>query len=537
MRRNVVETPSEPDQMPEVQPEGGVSRRSVLMGSAAIATGAVAAGMALDGLTNAAAAQGAAAAGPNEIVLLDALDLSRAIQRREYSCVEVMESYLDHIHRVNPEVNAIIAMADDGVLIEQAAERDAQLARGEYLGWMHGFPQAIKDLTAAAGFLHTGGGDPEYADRIATTDALLVQRIKGAGGIVIGKTTSPQGGLGSQTYSPVWGATGSAYDPSKTAGGSSGGAASSLGLRMLPVADGGDYMGSLRNPAAFNNCLGFRPSWGRMPANGFIAQASTSGPMARTVADLAAFLSVIAGTTRESALGIVEDPSMFRVPLERDFRGTRIAWVGDYNGHLAMEPGILELCEASFSAFETLGATVDLVVPNQDMEQLFETFMTWRALAQIGNYDRYMDPARRVHLKPEQIWEIERAIPMSLLDFSRANAQRNAWYAEVMRIFETYDYILAPSAQVFPFDKNTNWPTEINGRQMDTYHRWMETVAPWSLSNLPNMGMPVGFNDAGLPAGIQLIGKDNADLSVLQMAHAYEGVTGWARRLPPLLRA
>jgi amidase len=306
---------------------------------------------------------------------------------------------------------------------------------------------------------------------------------------------------------------------------------------MLPVADGSDYMGSLRNPAAFNNVLGFRPSWGRVPSNGFIAQAGVTGPMGRTVRDVAALLSVMAGPSDAAALDIEEDPAIFRVPLDRDFRGTRIAWVGDYGGYLATEPGILELCRSSFRAFESLGATVEEVLPDYDMAALFETFMAWRGLAQLDRYDQWADPATRALLKPEQIWEVERASRLSALDINRADDARNAWYATVVEMFETYDYILAPSAQVFPFDKNIHWPTEINGRPMDTYHRWMETVAPWSLTNLPNMGMPVGFNEAGLPAGIQLIGKDNADLAVLQLAHAYEQETRWVSTvLPPLLQ-
>ena len=507
----------------------GFPRRTFLA-----ASGAVVGGMALAGrpMTSAAAQVPA-----DDVVMLDALDLSEAIRRRDVSCVEVMTSYLAHIHRLNPQVNAIIALADDQALLRQAEERDRQLRRGEYLGWMHGFPQAIKDLADAAGFPSTSGGTPIYADRIAQSDSLFVARIKAAGGIVIGKTNAPEFGLGSQTYNPVWGTTGNAYDPSKTSGGSSGGAGSALALRMLPVADGSDYMGSLRNPAAFNNVLGFRPTWGRIPANGFIAQAAVAGPMGRTVRDVAALLSVMAGPSDAAALDIEEDPAIFRTPLDKDFRGTRIAWVGDYGGYLAIEPGVLELCRNSFSAFENLGATVEEVLPDYDMASLFQTFMAWRGLAQLGIHDLYADPATRALLKPEQIWELERALGLSALDISRADAERNAWYATVLEMFETYDYILAPSVQVFPFDKDVHWPTEINGRPMATYHSWMETVAPWSLTNLPNMGMPVGFNEAGLPAGIQLIGKDNADLAVLQMAHAYEQETRWVSTvLPPLLQ-
>ncbi|MEU6661997.1 amidase [Streptomyces sp. NPDC046821] len=470
----------------------------------------------------------------SDIVHLDALDLSRAIKHRQVSCTEVMQAYLDHIHEVNPHVNAIVGMQDPELSLAQARERDGQLKRGEYLGWMHGFPHAVKDLAASKGLPFTMGS-PIFKDRVATDDALFVQRIKSAGAVVIGKTNTPEWGLGSQTYNPVWGTTGNAYDPTRTAGGSSGGAASALALRMLPVADGSDYMGSLRNPAAFNNVLGFRPSWGRVPFPGFIAQPVVTGPMARTAADTAALLSVMAGPDPSAALGIDEDPAVFRQSLDRDFRGTRIAWIGDWNGYLATEPEVLDLCRGSFAAFESIGCTVEEKLPDFAPEKIWSSFLTWRWWSNLNLYDFYKDPAMRKLLKPEAVWEVEHGIPLSALDITAASTARDLWYAAVMKMFETYDYILAPSAQVFPFDKETHWPHEIDGRPMDTYHRWMETVAPWSLTNLPTAGMPVGFDRRGLPTGVQLIGKDNADLAVLQLAHAYEQATRWTSKVTPSL--
>lgn len=501
----------------------GISGRAISKKS-----GATVAGLTMGRMELPASAHLTTTSEPDEIVMMDALALSRTIARRDVSCVEVMTAYLKHIHRINPQVNAIIALADDAALLKEAEERDEQLHRGEYLGWMHGFPQAIKEGTDTKGF-PTTSGSPIFADRIADSDSPVVARIKAAGALVIGKTNAPEFGLGSQTYNPVWGTTGCAYDPSKTCGGSSGGAASALALRMLPVADGGDYMGSLRNPAAFNNVLGYRPSWGLIPDDSrFIAQLGVGGPMGRTVNDIAALLSVMAGPSKAASLEIDGNSSIFRLPLERDLRGARIAWVGDYNGYLATEPGILDLCRKSFAAFESLGATVEEAVPDYSLSALFDTFMTWRGLSQLRRYDLWADPVTRAKLKPELAWELERASKLTAVDIYNADQERKAWYAAVVKMFDRYDYIVAPSAQVFPFDKNVHWPSEINGRQMDTYHRWMETVAPWSLTGLPVMGMPVGFNEAGLPAGIQLIGKD--DRGVLQMAYAYEQVTGWVQK-------
>lgn len=246
------------------------------------------------------------AANVSEVVTLDAVALSAAIKARQISCVEVMAAYLAQIERVNPRVNAIVSLQDREDLLCQAKERDAQLSRGEYLGWMHGFPHAVKDLEATKN-IRTTMGSPLLKDFVPKEDSILVERLKSAGAIIIGKTNVPEFGLGSQSYNPVFGTTLNAHDTTKTAGGSSGGAAAALALRMVPVADGGDHGGSLRNPAAFNNVFGFRTSFGRVPSNTFevfMPSLSVHGPMARTVPDLAMLLSVIAGYDSRVPLSI-----------------------------------------------------------------------------------------------------------------------------------------------------------------------------------------------------------------------------------------
>src|SRR3954464_3191194 len=294
---------------------------------------------------------------PSDIVMMDALALSRAIHGKQVSCAEVMIAYLDHIAALNPTVNAIVSLQERSDLLQQAGSRDAQLARGESLGWMHGFPQAIKDLTATKG-IRTTQGSRIFKDFVPAADAIIVERVKRAGAIVIGKTNTPEFGLGSNTYNDVFGKTLNAYDQSKTAGGSSGGAGVSVALHMLPVADGTDHGGSLRNPGAYNNVFGFRPSFGRVPANaldGFYAIMGTPGPMARNVPDLAALLSVQAGYDPRAPLSNEQNSAPFAGPLQRDFKGTRIAWAGDFGGHLPFEPGILDLCKAALQVFESLG--------------------------------------------------------------------------------------------------------------------------------------------------------------------------------------
>ncbi|CCQ15673.1 putative amidase [Rhodococcus sp. AW25M09] len=471
-----------------------------------------------------------------ELLMCDALELSGKIKRREVSCVETMTAYLDHIEIHNPTVNAIVALRDRDELIAEAHERDNQLAQGQYLGWMHGFPHAVKDLSAVKGLPFTSGS-AIFADRIAEADDLFVARIRAAGAIIIGKTNTPEFGYGSQTYNPVYGTTVSPYDHSLTAGGSSGGAAAALALRMLPVADGTDYMGSLRNPAAFNNVVGFRPSWGRIPEPGFIAQGAVAGPMGRSVTDVAHLLSTMAGPDANAPLGIDEDPEIFTRTLERSFRGARIAWVGDWNGYLATEPGVLDLCESSFPIFADLGCEVDAVLPNYDPAHIWESFLTWRWWAQLGMADLYADPATRALMKPEMVWEMENAVSLSALDITKAAQKRNEWNAALTTLFDTYDFVLAPSAQVFPFDKEQHWPQSIDGRSMDTYHRWMETVVPWTMSGVPIAAVPVGFDDRGLPMGVQIIGRHGADRSVLQLAYAYEQASQWVERVvPPALQ-
>ncbi len=323
-------------------------------------------------------------AAPNiasDIVTLDAAALADAIRARKVSCVEVMAAYLDHIDRLNPQVNAIVARQDRADLRRQALARDADLARGEHRGWLHGFPLAIKDLEAVAG-IRTTSGSPIFADFVPDSDSIMVSRLRAAGAIVVGKTNVPEFGLGSQTYNPVYGTTLNAYDQTRTAGGSSGGAAVALALRMLPVADGSDYGGSLRNPAAWNNVFGLRTAYGRVPTQArdvFLPSMGVLGPMARTVPDLAMLLSVQAGYDARMPLSIREDPAHFAAPLGRDFAGTRIAWLGDFDGALPFEPGVLGLCGEALKAFEQIGCTVEPAFPDHPPEQLWQDFVTIRA--------------------------------------------------------------------------------------------------------------------------------------------------------------
>jgi len=462
---------------------------------------------------------------PTQITDFSGLQLSAAIRSGQVSSVEVMRAYLSHIQRYNPVYNAIVGMADEDSLLSQAEQADRELARGDYRGWMHGMPHAVKDLSAASGLPHTSGS-PLFADRIATEDSAFVARLRSAGAIFIGKTNSPEFGLGSQTYNPVFGPTGSAYDPELTSGGSSGGAASGLGTHMLPVADGSDMMGSLRNPGAFNNVIGFRPSAGFMSeTEPQVRPLSTSGPMGRNTADTIQLLNTMA-------------PRPFSDPFNAlDFNGLRVGWFGDLDSYLALETGIMPLCEGNLLAIESAGAAVEPVMPRFDLDDLWLCWTTLRHSGRARMRPYYDDPETRSLLKPELIWEIEQSMVLGETDVRRANETRQDWYQEMDRLFNDYDFLVLPSAQVFPYSTQTTWPRHIGDRFMDTYHRWMEVVIPASVAGLPVVNVPVGFNNAGRPMGMQIIGRYGDDRGVLEFALAYEQITRHLARRPLLQEA
>lgn len=471
-----------------------------------------------------------------DIVDLTALELSAAIKDKTVSCVEVMKAYLARIDAVNPGHNAIVSLRGHEELISEAGQKDAELARGDYQGWMHGFPHAVKDLSATKD-IPTTMGSPLLVNTVTPHDAFIVERIKKAGAVIIGKTNTPELGLGSHTYNPVFGTTHNAYDPKLCAGGSSGGAAVALATRMLPVADGSDMMGSLRNPAAFNNVIGFRPSYGRVPFGPtpeiFCQQLGYEGPMGRNVSDAAMLLSTMAGFDARIPLSIREDPQQFAGNLQADMKGKKIAWLGNFRGYLPMEAGVLEMCRNALEHFENMGCIVESETIDYAMEKLWQTWLTLRHWLIAGiSGPLYAPIQNRTKIKPEAIWEIEGGLALKASDVYSASADRSEWYQTIAALFTKFDYLVLPSAQVFPFDAEIHWPQKVGGRTMDTYHRWMEVTVPGTLSGCPIVSVPVGFNRQGLPMGIQIIGPAARDLSVLQLAHAYEQASGWTKTVP-----
>ncbi|TGP23588.1 MULTISPECIES: amidase [unclassified Mesorhizobium] len=465
-----------------------------------------------------------------DICRLSAIDLAQAIRQRRLSVREVVNAFLDRIEAVNPLVNAIVSLRERAGILAEAERADAHLAEGGATGSLFGLPIAIKDLALTKG-LRTSFGSPIFADFVPQEDDFFVERLRKAGAIIIGKTNVPEFGLGSNTYNPVFGPTLNAFDPALTAGGSSGGAAVALALDMLPVADGSDFGGSLRNPAAYNNVYGFRPSQGLVPAGPdidvFHAQMGVEGPMGRNIADIALLLDEQAGYHPRAPLSHHKQGS-FLEGLGTKAAGGRIAWLGDLGGHLPMEQGILDLCEAALARFAEASFHAEALVPDFDFEALWQAFVTLRqASSGCGLKAHYDDPEKRRLLKPEAVWEVEQAMRLSAPQVHAATVRRSSWHRTLLSLFERFDLIVLPTAQVFAFEVATHWPREVAGRAMDSYHRWMQVSAFATLGGCPALNVPVGFDDKSRPMGMQLIGRPRGDLAVLKAGAAYEATLPW----------
>ncbi len=460
-------------------------------------------------------------------------ELAALLASRELSCRELMQATLARIDAMNPVHNAIVSRRDDDVLLAEADARDRTIAADPSPAsprpFLFGLPQAIKDIVPTAG-LRTTMGSPLLADNVPAVDGLLAERMKAAGCILVGKTNTPEFGLGSHTFNEVFGATRNAFDRSKSAGGSSGGAAVALATRMLSVADGSDSMGSLRNPAGWNNVFGFRPSQGRVPAwpaaDAWVTHFGTEGPMARTVLDLALLLDVQAGYDARAPLSLATEPS-FAKRLDGDASTTtrpiRIGWLGDLGGHLPMEPGVLATCEQALQRLAGTGAVVEPLALGFSPDRIWDAWMTLRWWLNRNRIAPFLEqPANRARIKPEALWEHDNGANLTASDVMAASVERTAFYQHVLGLFKQVDFLALPSAQVWPFPVEERWPKTIAGRTMDTYHRWMEVVVIATFAGLPAVSVPAGFSSAGLPMGLQLVGKPRGDLDLLRLARTCE---------------
>nr|WP_217345132.1 amidase [Noviherbaspirillum sp. L7-7A]MBV0879356.1 amidase [Noviherbaspirillum sp. L7-7A] len=467
----------------------------------------------------------------DDLCFLSAVEMAAQIRAGRLSAREVMAAHLARIEAVNPQVNAIVTLHAEQAMAAALAADEAQ-ARGEPLGPLHGLPVVHKDLIMTRG-MRTTYGSRVHEDYVPSRSALLVERQQAAGAISVGKTNTPEFGAGSQTFNAVFGATRNPYDLSKTCGGSSGGSAVALATGMAPLADGTDMGGSLRCPANYCNVVGMRPSVGRVPdfpsQNGW-SNLSVHGPMARNVADLALHLSVMAGHDARDPMAISQGGEQFRMPLESDLRGKRIAWSMDLGG-LPVDPRVTKVLDAQRKVFEDLGCIVEDDCP--DFRDAHDIFMALRAYAFELHYGAIMDRHPGV-LKDTIVWNIEAGRKLSAAQLARAEKLRTALFMRMHRFMEKYDFFIAPVNQVPPFDIDQPYVDEIAGVKMDNYIDWMRSCYYITATTHPAMSVPAGFTAEGLPVGLQIMGRHQGELALLQMAHAFEAVNGAGKRRPAL---
>jgi amidase len=466
-----------------------------------------------------------------DICQLSAVELARLIRTKELSARDVVGAHLAQIERVNPSVNAIVTLVADRA-IARARLADEELAHGHDIGPLHGLPIAHKDLQPTAG-IRTTFGSPIFKDFVPSEDSLVVERLRQAGAIVVGKTNTPEFGAGSQTFNPVFGATLNPYDRGKTCGGSSGGAAVALATGMLPIADGSDMGGSLRNPASFSNVVGLRPSPGRVPSWPTEAAWSTLsvvGPMARSVADVALMLSAIAGPDPRSPIALADSGSRFAAPLDRDFKGVRVAWWKNLGG-APVDRRVREVVNGRRRVFESLGCIVDEAEP--DFADFDAVFKTVRALAFVTGVAPGV-AGHRDQVKDTILWEIDRGERLTAAEIAWAETKRTELYHRMRQFMDRYEFFVLPTVQVPPFSVDRPYVTEIDGVAMETYIDWMKSCYYISVVGNPAISVPCGFTPEGLPVGLQIVGRHRDDWGLLQMAHAFEkgaGVDSGALRI------
>jgi amidase len=468
----------------------------------------------------------------DDLCFRPATELAAMLRGRDISARELLDAHLDRIERVNPGLNAVVTLAAEEARATADAA-DAALAAGEDVGPLHGLPVALKD-THATGGMRTTWGSPLHTDTVPLRDELIVARYKAAGAVRVGKTNVPEFAAGSHTFNTVFGATHNPYRQGLSAGGSSGGAAAALAAGFVPLADGSDMGGSLRNPAGFCNVVGFRTTPGRVPtwpaALGW-SQLSVQGPMGRTVADVALQLSVVAGPDPRVPISLSDDAAGFAAPLPERLDGLRVAWAPDLGGRVTVDPAITAVLASTVGVFEGLGASVDEACP--DLSGADDVFGTLRAWIFDTNYS---DLARR---HPDKIkesirWNAEMGAKLTGADLARAELAHTKLYERMVAFFERYDILLAPTTQVLPFPVELEYPTEIGGVPQDNYLEWMRSCTIVSATGCPALSVPGGFTPDGLPVGLQVIGAPRADRRVLEAGHAFEQATRFGERRPPL---
>jgi len=463
-----------------------------------------------------------------------AVELSMLLRTRVVSCVEVMDAHLAQIERYNPRLNAIVTLVADRARAT-AAQYDAHPHHTDAMPPLWGLPIAHKDLLNTRG-IRTTFGSTLYADHVPDRDDLIVERIRGAGAIAIGKTNTPEFGAGSQTFNRVFGATRNPYDPTRTSGGSSGGAAAALAARMLPLADGSDLGGSIRNPASFCNVVGLRPTPGRVPAYPIQDpwfDMSVLGPLARSVDDVALFFSALVGDDPRVPMALTDPDSTFYPVTPLDLRGVRIGLTTDF-GELPVQTEIKRCIEATGVLLQSLGATVEHACP--DLSDAGEIFHVLRANSFRQRFSSLPDTSR-AELKDTIRWNLAAGEALTTADLDRTTNARRALYDRVAEFFRGFDFLIGPTTQVLPFDVDRPYPTEIDGVAMRDYLEWMQSCVRVTVTGCPALSLPAGFSSDGLPIGAQIVAPVRAERRLLGFAKSVEAATNFASQLPDLLNA
>ncbi|WP_269411512.1 amidase [Lentibacillus daqui] len=459
-------------------------------------------------------------------------ELAESIRKREFTVREVIEEHLEQINRINPQVNAIVSLNEERALREADAA-DKKIATGETIGPLHGLPIAIKDTHNAKGFPTTKGFYP-LRDNFANSDDLIVERLKAAGAIVIGKTNTPEFAAGAHTFNEVFGVTRNPYNLNRTVGGSSGGAAAAVTSGMIPFADGSDMGGSCRYPAAFNNVVGMRTSPGRVPAYPKPALFSTlgvQGPIARSVVDASFMMSIIAGYDNRSPISIEETGEKFLKPFDDDITGLRIAWTTDLGGLFPVDSSVIKNVQEQVKVFEDLGCQVEEDYPDlSEADEVFHVFRAWEfEMSYAELFDKYQS-----FMKESFIWNFNKGRELKGIDIGRAEKLRYKLYHKAREFFKKYDALILPVSQVPPFSADIEYPAEINGVKMETYLDWMRSCYYISALGNPALSIPSGFTTDGLPMGMQIVGPYKADYEVLRIGKAFEKATGYGKKRPQL---
>ncbi|MCG7521953.1 amidase [Ruegeria sp. Ofav3-42] len=457
--------------------------------------------------------------------------LAALIRQKKLSSVEVVSAFYDRIDAINPKINAICTLIPREDALELAKQADEAVSRGDELGALHGLPLAVKDTADVEGMVTTYGS-PLLVDNVAAKDSIYVDRLRKAGTLFIGKTNVPEFAAGSHTYNDVYGITRNPYNLDKSAGGSSGGAGAALAAGLLPMADGSDMGGSLRNPGAFNNVIGYRPSIGRVPgirSAGWQSVLATEGPMGRTARDTADLLAVMAGPDPRDPLSINEPGAVFIGDLSRGFAGAKVAWIGDQLEGVEFEKEVLDVCRDSLKHVREMGCTIEEAA--LDASEALDAFHVDRGFV-FAELAKQIPRSEWSKVKEGVVWNFEYGLGLTIEDFLRGSDIRTRIYQNVIALLSQYDFIILPTTQVLPFDVEMDWVREINDKPMATTHHWMASCIVMTLTGLPSVSVPGGFSKDGLPVGLQVVGGFKKDFDLLQFTHAFEQVSGYGRQRP-----